>query len=514
MFGKEEDMNDLLLKNGTIITLEDECAIANWVTAKDGKIVAMGTGEPAAEASEVIDLEEATVLPGLFDAHCHVMTTGQFLAGVNLLDVKCLQDVFDLIDEAAAKADEGAWVFAGGFMSQAIKEERFPDRKELDAVSHGHPVMMCSQTLHGVTLNTKALEYVDVPDVAGVGKYEDGSLNGVLLSDDSALAVQAQVCSLQPESVLEDFIVKCTEYAAEQGVTTLCGLMGQFVEGDIDVDIAMKKEFPVDIEIFYQTWDLDKVKAKGLPRIGGCLTLDGAGFEYTMANMHCYPERPERRGFLIHADEEIYQLISAAHRDGIQTALHALGERAIDQLLFIYRQVFGEQGRGDLRHRVEHFSLPSDLHMDMLAEMKLVASMQPAFAQLWGPPEGGFYESMLNRHYADRMEVFPEILKRGGIICGGSDSPVTLINPLFGIASCIRNVDPRRNIPVTEAIKVFTYNAAYSVNKEDVKGSIKPGKCADFTVIDRNLYDYADSDEIYDIKVLRTIRDGKTTYKR
>lgn len=506
-------MDDLILKNGNIITLEKDYPKAEWVSAKGGKITAIGTGKPYPEAKEIIDLEGTTVLPGLFDAHVHVMTTGQFLSSVNLMEVKCLQDAFALIEDECLRIKDDSWIFVGGFMSQAIKEQRFPNRKELDAISHGHPVVISSQTLHGMAINTKALELVKIPDVAGVEKYGDGTCNGVLLSDDSVFPVQAQICSMQPREVLKKFIDRCAKYAASKGATTICGLMGQFVEGDIDVDIAMEEEFAVDIEIFYQTWDLEKVKAKGLPRIGGCLTLDGAGFEYTMANMHPYPERPERRGFLIHTDEEIYQLLSAAHSQGIQTAFHALGERAIDQLLFIYRQVIGEQGNKDLRHRVEHFSLPSDLHMDMLAEMNLIASMQPAFSQHWGQPKGGFYESLLGREYADRMEIFPEIMKRGGMICGGSDSPVTLTDPLFGIASCIRNVDPRRNISVTDAIKAFTYNTAYSVNMEDKKGSIKVGKLADFTVIDKDPYDYADSDEIFDIKVLRTIRGGKTTYK-
>ena len=98
--------------------------------------------------------------------------------------------------------------------------------------------------------------------------------------------------------------------------------------------------------------------------------------------------------------------------------------------------------------------------MDMLAEMGLIASMQPAFTGMWGQPEGGYYELLFGRERADRMEVFPEVLKRGGIICGGSDSPVSLIDPLYGIACCIRNPDPRRNVSVTDAIRIFTTNAA------------------------------------------------------
>lgn len=509
-------MHDLILKNGNIITMEDDNPVVSWIAIEDSKIAAVGKGTYDGEAKEEFDLDGATVLPGLFDAHLHVMPTGFFLASINMLEMKSLEKVLGSLKTACNNAQKDEWVFGAGFMSQNMKEGRFPTRNELDEISNGHPVMVAAQTLHGCAVNSKALETIEVPDVEGVGRYEDGTLNGIIMSDDAAFSVMGQVLAQLPEETLMSYVKECCQYAASKGVTTAAGLLGQFVNGDTDVEIVMKhsEQLPVNIEIFYQTWDIEKVKALGLPRIGGCLTLDGAGFEYTMALQTPYAEKPERRGFLIHTDEEVYNLISKAHEADLQCAFHALGERAIDQLLYCFRQVIGEQGNKDLRHRVEHFSLPSEVHMDMLVEMNLIASMQPAFSQLWGQPEGGFYELLMGRKMADRMEIFPEIIKRGGIICGGSDSPVTLTDPLFGIASCIRNVDSRRNVSVTDALKIFTYNAAYSMKLEKNKGTIKAGKDADFTIIDRNPYEYADSDEIFEMEVLKTIKGGKVTYSK
>jgi predicted amidohydrolase YtcJ len=371
--------------------------------------------------------------------------------------------------------------------------------------------MVSAQTLHGGALNTVALGRVNVPDVVGVGKEADGSLDGVLLSDDSYFSVASQVMGQLPEAKMKAFIENCLDSARKKGVTSVIGLIGQFVDGDTDVMIVErdKAEFPVNVVTFYQTWNLENIKKYNLPRIGGCLTLDGAGFEYTMALQTPYIDRPERRGFLLHTDEEIYKLISQAHREGIQTAFHALGDRAIDQLLFIFRQVISEQGNKDLRHRVEHFSLPWDIHMDMLAEMKLIASMQPAFSGYWD----AYYHTTFDRERALRMEVFPEILKRGGVICGGSDSPVTPIDPLYGIACCIDNPDPRRNVSVHDALKIFTYNAAYSVHQEKQKGSIEVGKDADFTVVDRNPYDCVGKDAIYGMRAIMAVKDARVTFR-
>lgn len=505
---------DKVLYNGNIITMDSELSQKTWLAVKDGRIAALGSDpDHPLDAEKLIDLKGMTVLPGLFDAHAHVMPTGFFLNSADLTGVSSIGEVLDILGKECLGGGDG-WVFGGGFMLQNVKEERFPDKDELDSISNGRPVMVVAQTLHGVALNTRAMELVDIPEVAGLQRNDSGELNGVLMADDAAFPVMGQVFAQLPEDRLFGFVRDCGEFAASKGVTTIVGLLGQFVDGDIDVDLVLRRgdELPVNIEVFYQTWDLEKVKAYGLPRIGGCLTLDGAGFEYTMALNEPYPQRPERRGFLLHTDEEIYELVSAAHKDNIQCAFHALGTRAIDQLLYIYKQVIGEQEAKDLRHRVEHFSLPEDKHMDMLAELGLIASMQPSFTGMWGQPEGGYYELLFGRERADRMEVFPEILKRGGIICGGSDSPVSLIDPLYGIACCIRNPDPRRNVSVTDAIKIFTTNAAYSVKLEDRKGSIAVGMDADLTVIDRDPYEYADSDDIYKMKAVMTINGGVIVY--
>ncbi|MDR2162677.1 MAG: amidohydrolase [Clostridiales Family XIII bacterium] len=505
---------DKVFCNGKVITLNASDDIADWVAVSGGKIAAVGTGAFDGAAAERVDLDGMVLLPGLYDAHCHVMPTGLFLNSANLLEAGSIAEALVLLRSECAKKQPGEWVFGAGFMSQNMVEGRYPNRHELDSVSTEHPIMVTAQTLHGGSLNTPALALADIPDVAGVGTEEGGGFDGTLLSDDAFFPVMSQIMSMLPEERLQAFIEECARYSARKGATSVVGLLGQFVDGDKDVAIVERNKgsFPVDITTFYQTWDLDKVESYGLPRIGGCLTLDGAGFEYTMALNEPYPERPERRGFLIHTDEEVYSLASEAHRRGIQTAFHALGDRAIDQLLYVFRQIIGEQGKKDLRHRIEHFSLSDAKQMDMAAELGLVCSMQPAFSALWGAPDSGYYDLLLGRERAAQMEVYSEIVSRGCIVCGGSDSPVTLVDPVYGISSLIDNPDPRRNIPVSEALRIFTYNAAFSVHRETSKGSVEVGKDADFTVINKDPYACVGSGDAFDMKAVMTVKDGEVVY--
>lgn len=499
--------------NGKIISVDGNENIYDYVAIKDGKIVEVGNGEPKAEYKNKYDLKGKTMLPGLYDAHCHVMSTGFFLNSANLLDVKSINETLEKLNEYSKGNDE-EWIFGSGFMSQNIKEQRYPTRDELDKVSKDRPIMIASQTLHGGSLNTKALSRVNVPDDIGVEKDSSGNPTGVMKSDDAFFSVMGQIMSLLPEKTLKKFITESVDYAVKKGVTSIIGLMGQFCDKDLDIAITEKyrEEFPIDITVFFQTWDLEKIKPYNYQRIGGCLTLDGAGFEYTMALNDVYPDRPHQRGFLIHTDQEIYELVSEAHKNNIQTAFHALGDRAIDQLIYIYKQVIGEQGKKDLRHRIEHFSLPTKKHIEMAIELDLILSMQPAFTGLWGDPENGYYIDLLGKERAKKMEYFNEIIQSGGIVCGGSDSPVTLIDPLYGIACLLDNPDPERNVSVHDALKIFTYNSAYSVHEEKTKGSIEIGKDADFTIIDKDPYKSTKNKDFYSTKVLMTVKKGEVIY--
>lgn len=502
---------DKVLYNGNIITMDEALSRKKWIGLKNGKIAQLGDDQNySGEAEEVIDLKGATVLPGLFDCHNHVLLAGLSLNSVDLSDALNIEEVLKRMERACLNADEGAYIYGTNYVPQAIEETRYPTAEELDAVSNGHLVVIFAATLHGCCCNSLGMKIAQVPEhLPGVEKSH-GKANGIYVSDESSFVATSNILGSLDDDELWKFIVDCVEFGASQGLANIHGLFGQFVRDDRDIDLILERgsTLPIDMVVFYQTWDVEKAKKLGLPRVGGCLTLDGAAFEYTMANFEPYVTAPALRGVLFHNDDEIYQVVKTAHENDMQCTLHAVGERAIDQLIYTYHRVITEQGAKDLRHRIEHFCLPTEAQIKMAKDLNLILSMQPGFSYLWDKD----FAAVLGRERGDRIDPFKRVIEAGNIVCAGSDCPVTMMTPLTDIAHCVRGANPVRNISMTDALKLFTVNAAYAANMEDSKGSIEVGKDGDLTVIDRDPYEYQDCDELFDMKAVMTLNKGAVIY--
>lgn len=302
------------------------------------------------------------------------------------------------------------------------------------------------------------------------------------------------------------------QLAASRGVTTAHSLDGMFMKDDRDVDILtrVKDQMPVDFVIYDQTFDLEKVKGYGLPRIGGCIVIDGSPPQYTAAYGVDYPSRPGTRGLLNYSDRELYEFVTATTKAGMQCAFHAIGDRAIDQIIYIYWQVHHELGIKHLRHRIEHFSVPSEKHIEMALEMNLIGTAQPAIGARLDSPAGKMCKLFVPDDKVDVHENFSIPMKAGVIMPGGSDSPVTPIDPLLGIECAVNAYNPDRRVSLDEALKMYTIYGAYAAHEEKEKGSIEVGKRADFVVLDENPYEK--KEKLNAIGVAKTIYKGNVTY--
>lgn len=506
---------DSVFYNGKVVSMNANGDIYDWIAVKDGKVAAVGFGDFKGDAAFLYNLAGKSIIPGLSDCHCHIMMAGLMIRSVMLDTCTCLDEVFEKLEERCLAEPGDSYVYGFNFLDQAMKEKRYPTKQELDRISHGHKLIVLSATMHANVYNSAVDELAAVPkNLPGVELDEKGETTGRYLSDESVFYAQNNIFGSFTDDEIWEYVKICADYAVTKGTTSIHGLFGQFVKEDRDVDVALKRKdsLPIDLTIYQQTWHPEEAAEKGLPRVGGCLTLDGSAFEHTMANYEPYIDTPGIRGFLYHTDNEVYEFISKAHAMDMQCTMHAVGERAIDQLLYTYLRVFTEQGRKTLRHRLEHFCLPTEEQIQMAKELGIILSMQPSFSYYWDGPEPGF-DMVLGRDRADRLDPMKKVVDAGIIAIGGSDSPVAPIQPLKYVEHCIHGYNKVRNISVTDALKMHTVNAAYANYEEQTKGSLETGKRADMVIISDNLYDYADSDEIFNIEVVATIKDGAFVYE-
>jgi predicted amidohydrolase YtcJ len=301
-------------------------------------------------------------------------------------------------------------------------------------------------------------------------------------------------------------------FAASRGVTTVHCLEGQFMRRDEDVVrlLGLGSSLPVHAVVYFQTMDVARVVELGLPRIGGCLTIDGSGFDHTALMYEPYTDEPSTKGTLYIPEARVREFVSQAHTAGLQVAMHAIGDRAIDILVGAYAEAMQEGPKSGFRHRVEHFYVPSDWAIAQAEKLGLALPMQPAFAWTWDREAESECARIWGRRRADRAEPYVRLFDRGIRVAGGSDSPVTEIDPLLGIHAAANAPHPARRISVDDALRMFTVNGAWAAFEESDKGTVEVGKLADLTIIDGD--PLAEPEHIKDFTVEMTIKSGEVVY--
>jgi len=504
------------LVGGTIITMDPEHPAATAVAIRDGRIAAVGDDHDIlavdAPGAELIDLHGRTVLPGLVDSHVHALDTGLQHLAIDLADATSVADVCDAIARERPRFPSG-WVYAMRCATWELREGRYPTIAELDAVCPDQPVFVSSVTGHSGATNSPGLRIIE----AGAPKLSrpapaSPEEAGWFPDDISLLAASSVAFGALEREELGALHRSVAERAAVKGVTTLHCLEGQATQDDKDVMVLheISGALPVRVVLMYQTMDVGRVKAMGLPRIGGCLCVDGACFENTACFYEPYLDKPDTCGSLNYTEEEIGGFVMAAHEAGLQIGMHAIGDRAIDVLTRAYAAAQSASPRPDMRHRVEHFQTPSRESIAIASRLRLALPMQPIFSYLWDRPEADHYVRQFGETRADGMESFARLIAQGLLVSGGSDSPVTDIDPLLGVHSAVNNPRASRRTTVEEALRMFTCNGAWVSHDEDEYGTLKPGMSADLVVLGAD--PYKESATICDIPVLMTISRGDVTY--
>jgi len=507
---------DLLLYNGTILTIDDGDNVVNWIAAKDGRIIDLGCGsgyeQYVSATSEAVDLKGKTVLPGFYDSHVNLVQTGLNILSLNLSEVRCLDELFSMIRHKASQMPEGETIRAIGFDELKLMEKKIPTRYELDRCAPNNPVWINRVDYHTSIVNSPALHMLNLPfNLDGIIRDGRSLPNGQLTGRASAL-VRSYMLGRIPEAEIAKGVHMALSTAVENGITSVNAVEGGFTFHDRFAEYMLdnKNSFPIDITLFYQTVNVEKILQKGLKRIGGTIFLDGSFGSRTAALAEPYTDDGSKTGTLYFSQEELNSFVLEAHRNNLQIAVHAIGSRAIEQALTAYESAQSTYPRNDARHRIEHFELPSDEQIRRAGALGLVASVQPAYEHFWGGT-GKMYETRLGEIRRKRTNPFNKFIKAGLIVAGGSDSDLTPMDPLLGIHSAVNHPTAEFAISVQDAIRLFTINSAKAVFEEETKGSLEKGKIADMVILDANPY-MIDNSVIRDISVVATIKEGNIIF--
>jgi len=504
---------DLLIVNGKCYDPESG-NIYNWIAIHKDRIIGLGKGDAdpffVEGCDEIIDAGHASVLPGFIDSHCHMVQTAINDASLNLSDVSCFDDIGDAIRTQVRK-EPGKPIRGIRLDELKLAEKRLPDRSVLDHFCDNAPVWINRIEYRTSILNTYALLHYKIPySVSGIELDSKKMPTGIIEGNANALLRENILNDIGSEYKL-NALKKVIPDFVKFGVTTAASMEGGYMFCDKDAEFIHQYHdaLPIDLVLFFQTTDIGRVKNMKLNRIGGSLFVDGSFGSRSAALYEEYSDQPGNRGVLYFSQDELNAFILECYKNNLQTAVHVIGERAIDLALNAHEYAFLKTGNSTLRHRLEHVELATKSHLKRSKGLNLIYSMQPAYEYYWGGPEK-MYQKRLGERYRN-TNPFREILDAGIRICGGSESDVTPANPLQGIHAAVNHPVENHRVSVSEAIRMFTIDAAYAVKEEHMKGSLSVGKLADLVILSEDLFQ-TKGEEIIKVKVNGVIKSGNVLF--
>lgn len=539
MAAEPAETADSIYINGNIYTVDDDFTTATAMAVKGDRILYVGDQEGAeaylGTGTQVTDLEGKTVLPGLIEGHMHINNLGENQMKIDAY-WKSKEAILELVRQEAEAAEPGEWIQGSGWLDTLWETPGYPTKEELDAVAPDNPVILIRSDNHMCWVNSKALELAgitkDTPDPQGgkILKTDDGELLGCL-TDNAAVMVINIIPAWSAEEQ-KNAILMAQEELFSYGFTSA-------------MDAGTKVNYLQHYEDLYESGELklriyamplisstdsaeaDYIRENGpvsglyddhLSILGVKVLGDGALGSRGSALLEDYSDDPGNRGSYRFTDEEIYDIMSLAYNNGYQIAYHAIGDGANHQVLDTYERLLEENPREDPRLRIEHFQVVTPEDIDRAMDMGILTAMQFTHAT----SDLTMAEDRLGSERIKTAYAWRTVLDKGGII-GGSDAPVELVNPFHGLYAGVTRMTragepeggwyPEQKVTREEALRAFTIWAAYGQFEEDLKGSLEPGKLADFIIIDRDYMTCPEAD-IKDIQVLATYVGNELVYTK
>ncbi len=545
---KAQEPADQIVTNGLIYTMDPEVPRAEAMAISGGRIVAVGTADEVAglqgPETGVEDLGGRVVIPGLIDAHAHVIRLGFALRTLDLRGTSSAEEIAEMVGAVSGTRSADEWITGRGWDQNDWPLQEFPTRELLDQVVRDHlnqPVYLTRVDGHAAWVNTRALELAEIsadtpdPDGGKILRDDDGEPTGVLVDNAMALVFG----EIPPP---DDAEYAARLEAAQNHLLSL-GVTGVHTMGDdrgsVGVYHAWAQAGKLKPRIVVYLGGRDEEILDWLSEQGGAAAFedpyfrvagvkhyaDGALGSRGAALLEPYSDDPANEGLLRTQPDALAAELTRVIGHGLQPAIHAIGDRGNRVALAAIAAAFDvhppDDGGVDLawkRPRVEHAQVVALDDIDRFVELGVIASIQPTHAtsdMYWAEDRLG--PQRIGGAYAWRK------LRQAGVhIACGSDFPVESANPFYGLYAAVTRQDregwpeggwyPEERMTREEALACFTRDAAYAANMEGEVGTLSPGLWADYLILDRDFMLVPDSD-IWRVEVLRTVIGGEVVYE-
>jgi hypothetical protein len=526
---------DAIIVNAKVHTMNERQPLAEALAIYGNRIAAVGKTADikrlAGPQTRTIDAGGRVVLPGFNDSHTHFLSGGFQLSSVDLRDAKTPQEFADRIRAFAAKTPKTRWITGGDWDHENWSPANLPTKELIDAITPDRPVFVNRLDGHMALANSYLLKLAgitkDTKDPAGglIVRDANGEPTGVLKDNAMDLAYRVMPDNTFDEKL--DAARAATAHAASLGVTSVQDMSAG---ADVGVYQALLERGELKTRIYavsalndWQRWQRAGARAAfGSPmlRVGGLKGFADGSLGSTTAWLYDpYLDAPDTSGLALNDLDKTLANVSGADKAGLQMMIHAIGDKANDEILKIYERVTQENGPRDRRFRIEHAQHLNLSIIKRFAAGKVIASMQPYHCI----DDGRWAEKRIGPERAKGTYAFRTLLDAGAVLAFGSDWTVAPMDVMAGIyaAATRRTLDgkrpggwvPEQKISVQEAVRAYTYGSAYAEFQEKEKGALSPGMLADVVMLDQDIF--AVKPEMIDkTRVLLTIMDGRVVFER
>jgi predicted amidohydrolase YtcJ len=534
---KQSPTADLIVTNAIIWTGDAARPEAQAMAIVNDTIAAIGSNDEMEKwkgaNTLIIDAKGQFITPGFIDGHVHFITGGMGLASVQLRDAKTPAEFIERIKAFAATVPAGTWI-QGGDWDHENWGGQLPEASWIDSVTKDHPVFVIRLDGHMGLANSKAMQLAQLDastaDVAGgTIVRRDGQQPSGIFKDNAMDLVFKAIPN--PSADMEDKALQAAmNYVASNGVTTVHN-MGDYGGGK-DIDIFQRNNqqnalitrayvsMPLAQWSQLQTRVQQTGRGDKWVRIGVLKGFaDGSLGSHTAAFFKPFTDAPKDSGFFVNSEDSLRAWILQADKAGLQCAIHAIGDKAINSILNIFEEAGKLNGTRDRRFRIEHAQHIAPTDIPRFAKLNVIPSMQPYHAI----DDGRWAEKIIGSERIKTTYAFRSLLEANAALAFGSDWFVAPPTPLEGIYAAVtrRTLDdknpngwvPEQKITLEEALRAYTTGAAFAGFMENDRGVLRPGMLADFVILEKDIRNIEPA-AIREVKVMKTVVGGKVVFER